>query len=205
MNNARHWAWLIGSVGLAILVLAACGPLVTPAPTPTATSTPTATTAPAPKPAGTAAPFTLSSQSFAADETIPDQFTCNGANTSPDLHWTDLPDIKSFVLTLEDPDAPGGTYTHWVLYDIPGTLRELPAAVPDDGTHGMGALNSFGRTSYGGPCPPAGTVHHYLFTLYALDVAKLPLPAKPARKDVETALPGHILGETHLVGLYQHK
>jgi Phosphatidylethanolamine-binding protein len=97
--------------------------------------------------------FTLSSSSFAAGATIPVKHTCDGADRSPPLRWEDAPDAKSFVLIVDDPDAPGGTFTHWVLYDIPGTQRALPEGLAPVSALGTSGTNDFARMGYGGPCP----------------------------------------------------
>src|SRR5438093_9758562 len=118
--------------------------------------------------------FTLTSPSFAEGEAIPVKHTCDGENKAPALRWEGAPAAKSFVLIVDDPDAPGGTFTHWVLFDIPGAQRELPEGPA--GVPGVGGANDFGKNGYGGPCPPRGAPHRYYFTLSALDVPMLNLP-----------------------------
>lgn len=150
--------------------------------------------------------FTLKSPSVGEGEKIPVDHTCDGANQSPQLKWADpQPNTASFVLILDDPDAPGGTFTHWVLFNIPGTQRELPAGFSNGRGLGTAGLNDFSRTVYGGPCPPRGNAHRYFFTLFALDTAALQLPDGASRHDIETAMRGHVIGQAQLMGRYQRK
>lgn len=150
--------------------------------------------------------FTLTSPSFEEGAAIPVKHTCDGENSAPQLRWDDPPAAKSFVLIVDDPDAPGGTFTHWVLFDIPGTQRELPEGLSDVGALGTPGTNDFMRTGYGGPCPPrGGGAHRYFFTLSALDIATLNLPPEAIRRDVETAMRGHVIGQAKLMGRYERK
>ncbi len=146
-----------------------------------------------------ASAFQLGSDAFAEGGTIPKKFTCDGENISPRLQWTGAPDgTQSFALIMDDPDAPSGTFTHWVAFDIPATQTEIAehaAAV------GKGGKNGRGQTGYTGPCPPSGT-HRYFFTLYALDVAALNLPDGAARADVEKAMQRHVVAKAQLMGKY---
>jgi Raf kinase inhibitor-like YbhB/YbcL family protein len=151
-----------------------------------------------------ATPFKLTSSVFAPGETIPVEYTCDGADISPPLAWQDPPqDTESFALIADDPDAPGGTWVHWVLYNLPAESRALPEAIPPDaqsadgGRHGM---NSWKRLGYDGPCPPGGT-HRYLFKLYALD-AVLDLEAGANKDELLYAMEGHILSQVDLMGTY---
>ncbi|NWG22782.1 MAG: YbhB/YbcL family Raf kinase inhibitor-like protein [Chloroflexi bacterium] len=147
--------------------------------------------------------FTLTSSSFADGAAIPQQFTCDGADRSPQLSWSGVPGAASFVLIMDDPDAPGGTFTHWVLYDIPGTRTEL---VEGETGVGLAGGNDFRRRGYGGPCPPRGRgAHRYFFRLAALDVASLGLPASAARRDVEAAMRGHVVATATLMGRYERR
>jgi len=154
---------------------------------------------------GTAVALTLTSPAFSADAAVPKQFSCDAGNRSPELRWTDAPkDTKTFALVVDDPDAPSGTFVHWVLYDLPGDVTGLPEGVPPDepirgGTQGM---NSAKKRGYAGPCPPAGKPHHYRFTLYALGA---PTGLKPgaSKDDVLHAIEGHVVAQTTLVGTYQ--
>jgi len=148
----------------------------------------------------------LTSTSFQDGSHIPAKFTCSGAGLSPQLAWTAPPAATaSLALIVTDPDAPRGTWVHWVLYSLPAGTRALPEGLPALGQLPDGALqgrNDFGKIGYGGPCPPPGSPHHYIFTLYALD-AKLNLPAGEKRAQVEAAMKGHILASGRLVGLFQ--
>ncbi len=144
--------------------------------------------------------LTLTSTAFASGQRIPDAFTCKGENRSPALAWSGAPAAtKSFVLLCEDPDAPMGNWVHWVLYDIaPGVqgIAEngaIPGAVP--------GRNSWGKSAYGGPCPPPGKPHRYFFRLYALKSA-LTLPAGAVRSEVQAAMKGHVLATAELMGTY---
>ncbi|PWT84812.1 MAG: YbhB/YbcL family Raf kinase inhibitor-like protein [Acidobacteria bacterium] len=154
--------------------------------------------------ASVAATLVLSSTSFQGGGKIPSQYTCDGADTSPQLSWPAPPSgTKSLALIVTDPDAPVGTFVHWVLYDIPASTRELPAGVPKQGQlsdNSRQGKNDFGKSGYGGPCPPSGA-HHYVFTLYALDTT-LGLPPGATRAQIESAIKGHILARGELVGLY---
>ena len=151
----------------------------------------------------TAATFTLTSGAFAAGATIPREHTCDGKDASPPLAWRDPPaGTKAFALVVDDPDAPAGTWVHWVVYDLPATATSLPAGVaPGDATIGTQGKNDFRRAGHGGPCPPPGPPHHYHFTLYALD-APTGLAPGATKADVLRAIAGHTLGKAELVGTY---
>ena len=143
----------------------------------------------------------LTSSAFREGQPIPAINSCDGEDRSPPLVWSEIPvDTRSFVLIVDDPDAPGGTFTHWVLYDIPGAQRELPEGSANVGTPGM---NDFSKAGYGGPCPPSGSPHRYFFTLAALDIDTLKLSPKATRKQVEAALQGHVIARAQLMGQYQ--
>ena len=148
--------------------------------------------------------FTLTITAFADGSPIPAKFTCEGANVSPELRWNDAPaDTRSYALIVDDPDAPVGTFTHWVLFDVPADRSSLA-----EGASGIGVAgkNDFGRASYGGPCPPRGHgPHRYTFTLYALDIASLKLKAGAGRREMEAALRGHILAQAIYLGRYERK
>ncbi len=147
----------------------------------------------------------LTSTSFQGSQ-IPAKFTCSGAGISPQLAWSAPPaGTVSFALIVTDPDAPGRTFVHWVLYDLPAETRALPEGLPalgqlDDGSRQ--GRKDFGELGYGGPCPPGKAAHHYVFTLYALD-AKLNLPVGATRAQVEAAMQGHILARGELIGMFQ--
>jgi Raf kinase inhibitor-like YbhB/YbcL family protein len=151
--------------------------------------------------------FELTSAAFASGQPIPSQYTCQGKDVSPSLQWKDPPpDAQSFALISDDPDAPGGSWVHWVLYNLPAESHSLSEALPpqadllDGGQHGR---NSWGRLGYGGPCPPSGT-HRYFFKLYALDTT-LDLDAGADKGQVLRAMEGHILAEAELMGVYAKK
>lgn len=145
-----------------------------------------------------ASDFHISSAAILSGATIPTQFTCSGANQSPPLSWTGVPArTKSLTLILEDPDAPNGTFVHWVVYDIPPTSSGFEAGKVDE----KQGVNSTGAASYMGPCPPPGKPHHYHFRLYALDVSPA-LPALPDAQATRDAMKGHVIQSTELVGTF---
>ena len=146
----------------------------------------------------------ISSVAFAQNGMIPAKYTCDGVNISPPLAWNGAPKAaKAFALIVNDPDAPSGDFTHWVLYDVPASANNLPESVPneDRAQGGVQGMNDFGKVGYGGPCPPSGT-HRYQFTLYALD-APLGLAPRASRTQVEAAMHGHVLAQTQLTGKYR--
>jgi Raf kinase inhibitor-like YbhB/YbcL family protein len=149
--------------------------------------------------------FELRTTAFQPGGSIPKLFTCDGADASPALSWNDPPPrTQSFVLIVDDPDAPVGTFVHWVVYDLPATARQLPERLPgNDEIEGGGkqGVNDFAKTGYAGPCPPRGRPHRYFFRLYALD-GMLNLKSAARRKDVDQAMKGHILAHAELMGLY---
>lgn len=153
---------------------------------------------------GAAMGFSLSSTAFEHESSIPERYTCDDEDISPDLSWSDLPDgTSSLVLIMDDPDAPAGTWVHWVLFNIPATVARLEESVPDDERLPSGAVhgqNSWGDLGYGGPCPPSGT-HRYFFRLYALD-ENLDLGPGATKEQVLSAMKDHILGEAELMGRY---
>lgn len=149
-------------------------------------------------------PMELTSLAFAHEAPIPVKYSCDGENISPPLAWTDPPaGTQSFALINDDPDAPAGTWVHWVLYNIPAAARGLDEAITAQSTLGDGSLhgeNSWGRNDYGGPCPPGGT-HRYFFKLYALD-GLLDLAAGADKEALLAAMEGHILAEAELMGTF---
>jgi Raf kinase inhibitor-like YbhB/YbcL family protein len=153
------------------------------------------------------APFQLKSSAFSNGDAIPRKFTCDGPDVSPSLSWNDPPPgTKAFALIVDDPDAPAGTWVHWVLYDLPDSVRELPEGVPKTKDLEIGArqgANDFRRIGYSGPCPPRGATHRYSFRLYALD-RPTQLPAGAAKGDLERAMKGHILAQSELIGRFKH-
>jgi len=146
----------------------------------------------------------FSSPAFAPGGTIPAQYTCSGSGISPPLTWGEPPaGTQAFALTLADPDAPSGTFIHWVIYNIPAASRGLAEAVAPGAQLADGSLqglNSARQLGYMSPCPPSGT-HHYVFDLYALDAA-LSLGSGVGRDELFSALQGHILAKAELVGIY---
>lgn len=155
-----------------------------------------------------AAGFEVRSPGFTSGTEIPARHTCDGEDVSPPLTWTAPPaNTKSFALIADDPDAPGGTWVHWVLYGIPATARDLPQAMPTRETVagiGVQGANDFRRIGYGGPCPPPGRAHRYVFKLYALD-ADLGLAPGRMKADLVKAMEGHVLATTELIGRYRRR
>ena len=132
---------------------------------------------------------------------IPQRYTCDGEDVSPPLTWSDLPpNTKSFCLICDDPDAPMGTWDHWVIVNLPSELSHLPEGIQTFPEGTLLGRNSWGRSDYGGPCPP-DREHRYYFTLYALD-KDLDVSEGVSKQDVLTAMTGHILNQTVLMGRY---
>ena len=187
-------------------VMSGCGPRPSP---PAAREVPTPTLAPSatPEKEGQGMPSELTSTAFAPGEPIPQKYTCDGEDISPPLQWSDPPQgTQSFALIADDPDAPVGTWVHWVLFNLPAQARSLPEAVPSDAELADGSRhgkNGWGRLDYGGPCPPRGT-HRYVFKLYALDTT-LDLKAGANKKQVLQAMEGHILTQAELMGVYSRQ
>ncbi len=147
-----------------------------------------------------AADFSLTSPAFSKNSMIPVEFTCNGADKSPPLFWSALPEkTKSLALVVEDPDAPSGSWTHWILFNISPSITNLEINSTPEGA--LQALNSWGNAKYQGPCPPLGA-HRYVFTLYALDKT-LNLTNGVAANTALDAMTGHVIGSAVLTGLYQ--
>jgi hypothetical protein len=153
----------------------------------------------------TVSAFEISSPAFQDGERIPDRHTCVGEDLSPPLRWEGAPEgTQSFALIAEDPDAPGGTFVHWVLYNLPAAITELPEGVPRGERLESGALqgvNDFRVVEYSGPCPPPGRTHRYYFILRALDAA-LDLGPGATKAQLETAMQGRVLAEAKLMGTY---
>ena len=147
----------------------------------------------------------ITSSVFREGEAIPRKYTCDGEDVSPPLSWSGAPEgTESFVLIADDPDAPVGTWVHWVIYDLPVGVTSLPEgveAVERPHVGGISGITDFRRLGYGGPCPPSGT-HRYFFKLYALDTV-MDLPAGATKKKLLQAMEGHILDQTELVGTYE--
>lgn len=144
----------------------------------------------------------ISSPAFENNKEIPSKYTCDGENINPSLQISKVPEgTQSLVLIMDDPDAPAGTWVHWIIWNIdPKTAEVAENSVPPGG---VGGVTSFGSTGYGGPCPPSGT-HRYFFKLYALDT-KLDLPSEADKAQLEKAMEGHILDQAELVGLYSRQ
>ena len=153
--------------------------------------------------------FTLTSTSFAEGETIPVKHTCDGADQSPPLRWQDAPEAKSFVLIVDDPDAPDPNaprtvWVHWVVYDLPAdarSLREGVASSADLPKGGRMGRNDWGKSKWDGPCPPVGS-HRYVHKLYALDLV-LGDRSAVTKRQLEEAIEGHVLAEAELIGTYE--
>ena len=150
--------------------------------------------------------ITVKSPAFAPGGTIPARYTCSGKNVSPALQWDQIPSgTRSICLICDDPDAPAGTWVHWVMFDIPDSAKGLPEGVPQSEGTAAGARqgkNDFGNLGYGGPCPPSGRAHRYFFRLYALDrlIGRNP---GISRADLDEAMKGHILAWGELMGTFQ--
>jgi Raf kinase inhibitor-like YbhB/YbcL family protein len=200
---------------LGMLLLAACAaeteaPSLAEAPTATAKA-PEPTAVPAPTEASSdvmepALPFELISTAFEQGEPIPAKYSCDGEDISPSLAWGDPPaGTQALALIMDDPDAPVGTWDHWILFNISPDLRELEENLPITGKNQdpeaiFVGNNSWGRADYGGPCPPSGT-HRYFFKLYALDTTVSLLPGA-TKQELLSAMEGHILAETELMGTF---
>ena len=205
----KHVGWM-AAVSVVALSLAGCKKEAEkkPAAPPVAVSPRPAAPAPPPGAALPAAPFTLTSASFAHQAEIPIQHTCNGEDVSPPLAWSGVPPgTKSLALVVDDPDAPDPqaprrVWVHWVLYDLPPTVASLPGGVRKEGlpAGAREGKNDWGRSGYRGPCPPRGR-HRYFHKLYALDVTLGDL-GTPSKARLERAMQGHILGKAELVGTY---
>jgi len=149
----------------------------------------------------------ITSPAFENEGMIPAKYTCDGEDLSPPLQCDTVPEgTKSIALISDDPDAPMGTWVHWVLFNLPADTRQLPEDIPPDKTLPNGAkqgTSDFGRIGYGGPCPPGGT-HRYFFKIYALDT-ELSLQAGARKRDLLKAMEGHILGQGQLMGKYKRR
>ncbi len=149
----------------------------------------------------------ITSSAFEDGGLIPAKYTCDGGDVSPPLQWNAVPEgTKSIALICDDPDAPMGTWVHWVLFNLPSDAKELAENIPTEETLPNGAkqgVNDFGRIGYGGPCPPGGT-HRYFFKIYALDT-EVGLQAGADKRRLLKAMEGHILGQGQLVGKYKRQ
>ena len=148
--------------------------------------------------------FSISSGAFGQGDTIPVEYTCDGSDISPPLVFSGIPGgTKSIALIMDDPDAPGGIWVHWVIYNMPADTRELAKGMPRAGTLPDGSrqgTSDFGKTGYSGPCPPSGT-HRYYFKTYALDTV-LDLQPGASKAQLENAMQGHVLAKAELMGKY---
>ncbi len=146
--------------------------------------------------------MTIATPAWYAGAKIPKQFTCDDEDKNPEVKWARAPkEAKSFLLIVDDPDAPNGTFTHWVIFDMP-----VPANhVPEGEAQGIGtvAKNDFGKTKWSGPCPPPGKEHRYFFRVYALDIEKLGLEDGCSRGDVEKKIDGHVVARAETMGTYR--
>ena len=148
----------------------------------------------------------LTSTAFSSGQPIPPAYTCDGKNVSPPLKWSGAPaGTKSFVLIVDDPDAPKEVWSHWVVYDLPAATTELPENIAQgqyiDGK-GRQGMNDFKHLGYGGPCPPAGKAHHYVFKIHALDTT-LDLKPGATKREIEAAMLRHVIAQGQLIGIYQ--
>ena len=211
---------ILSALCLSVFLLAACGTPGTAEPVaaptvegepiqPTQPSEPTAApvdTVPAPFITEAPVDFALTSIIIVNEQPIPVYHSCDGEDQSPPLDWNEPPaGTQSFALIMDDPDAPGGTWIHWVVFNIPGDARNLQGNIPPEPQLSDGSIqgvNSFGRNDYGGPCPPSGT-HRYFFKLYALDTT-LNLDESAGKEEVLAAMEGHVLAQAELMGTYSH-
>ncbi len=142
---------------------------------------------------------------FKEGQGIPLKYTCDGEDISPQIRWSGQPsNTRSFVMVMDDPDAPGGTFTHWIVYDIPASQKSLPENFPKSSQVGniKQGVNDFGDVGYGGPCPPRGYTHRYFIKVYALDVESLGIKPGATRREVESKMWGHIIGQGQIMGRY---
>ena len=199
-------ASMLLALGAWLTLLVACGGGdKAPSETPSAGQTPS--TRETPSPGGDAAAFSLTSEAFKNGETIPTRYTCDGENVSPPLAWDGAPaETNAYALIMDDPDAPGGTFTHWLLYDLESTALSLPEGIetvpmPAYGLAGTQGSNDGGGIGYTGPCPPPGDPHRYNFTVYALGET-VALEPGATKDELLAAMEGHVLAEAQLVGRY---
>jgi Raf kinase inhibitor-like YbhB/YbcL family protein len=151
--------------------------------------------------------FPLTSTAFENGGWIPKKYTCDGPDGSPALTWGEpSTGTQSFALIVDDPDAPSGTWVHWVLYNLPGRARALPEGLPTDRELPDGTRqgrNSSGKTGYSGPCPPRGAIHRYFFKLYALN-SEMNLPPGATKSELEEAITNHVVARAEILGRFQH-
>jgi Raf kinase inhibitor-like YbhB/YbcL family protein len=155
-------------------------------------------------PGRTIGSLTVTSTAFTANGPIPVDFTCDGADRSPPLTWSAAPSgTQSIAIVVDDPDAPGGDFVHWVAFNLPASNISLPEGADAASVGGVSGANGFGRSGYGGPCPPRHEAHRYRFRVRALN-ALLTAPAGSSRDAVEAAMNGHVLADGLLVGVFEH-
>jgi hypothetical protein len=209
LMNTKTITWLLLAL---VATLAGCSNSeISPTPelkiaTATNLPEPTETSMPAtePEPAAVPEDFVMSITGFNSGEIIPDRFACLGENISPEISWNAPPSAtQSLVFIFDDPDAPSRTWVHWILFNIPSTVSGLqenisPAMYPEGSLSGT---NSWGELPYGGPCPPVGSTHEYVFGLYALDLF-LDLDEGASKDEILAGMEGHILAESRYTGLY---
>ena len=185
--------WTTASVLLVVAATLACGGADGKVPT---------------VPASGAPVIQLTSPAFVEGSPIPVTYTCDGDDLSPPLSWNSVPEgSQSVTLIVDDPDAPGGTWAHWVLYAISPDANGLPEGIQSTGLTSSGGISGssdFKRLGYGGPCPPGGDSHHYFFKLYALDT-RLDLDRGATKMELVDAMSGHILAERALIGTYRRR
>ena len=164
-----------------------------------------ATTGSVMAPPATNKKMSLSSTAFKDGQPIPVNYTCDGKNISPQLSWSGAPgNTQSLALIVDDPDAPSGVWTHWILFNLPADTSELPEDFARSSSTAKQGTNDFKKPGYGGPCPPGGKAHRYFFRIYALDTT-LNLPAGASRKEIDAAMAKHVLAMGQLMGTYQRK
>lgn len=157
-----------------------------------------------PAPGVTLASLTVTSSSFPSNGAIPVDYTCDGADKSPQLTFSAPPaGTQSLAIIADDPDAPGGTFTHWIAYDLHADLRTFPEGADPTSVGGAAGTNDFNRPGYSGPCPPKRELHHYYFRVFALN-GLLNLKPSPSREAVDSAMSGHVLARGALIGVFSH-
>jgi Raf kinase inhibitor-like YbhB/YbcL family protein len=193
MDRSRSWICVAGAIAVAGALCASCS---TPA------------SKPEPKPEATPMALEIKSSAFSDGQPIPVKYTCDGDDVSPPLAWAGAPQgTAGYAIICDDPDAPAGTWIHWVIYAIPEHTTSLPEGVPKTETvpgGGIQGTSSFNRIAYGGPCPPPGPAHRYFFRIYALDTD---LKASPGltRDQLTGKMAGHILAQGQMMGTYKRK
>jgi Raf kinase inhibitor-like YbhB/YbcL family protein len=204
-----RWVMVVIALAGAVGLTSGCSSRKPALGTPTGEQEASAPAAPAASQTGqvTKMTFKITSSAFQDNARIPTRYTGDGANVSPPLAWEKPPEgTASLALIMDDPDAPRGTFTHWVLYGLSAARTDLPEALPPRDTlpevgGAKQGMNDAGKIGYFGPAPPRGPVHHYHFKLYALD-AQLNLPPRARKADLEKAMQGHIKAEARLIGTY---